>query len=384
MILSAVMEMSDEDGSSAVVCLSGMIRSGWRAEIGHVLRAGARDRQGVTTMRVAVFSTKPYDRQFLEAGNASAGFPHELVFLEPRLSVESAPLAARTSAICAFVNDCLDRSVLERLAALGIKLIVLRSAGFNNVDLPAAGALKLAVARVPAYSPQAIAEHTLALILSLDRKIHKAYARVREGNFSLDGLLGFDLGVRTVGIIGTGKIGAAVARILHGFGCRILACDPTVNADVVRLGGVYVEMETLLATSDIITLHCPLLPETRHIIDSGAVARMKRGVMLINTSRGAVIDTQAMIDGLKTGAIGYLGLDVYEEEDGLFFENLSEDVIQDDIFARLLTFPNVLVTGHQGFFTAEALTAIAAATIDNLSSFERTGRAAHQIAPVPR
>lgn len=332
-------------------------------------------------MRVAVFSTKVYDREFLEAGNASAGLPHELIFLEPRLSVETAPLAANSGAICAFVNDCLDRQVLERLAALGIKLIVLRSAGFNNVDLLAAEALKLAVARVPAYSPQAIAEHTLALILSLDRKIHKAYARVREGNFSLEGLLGFDLNGRTVGIVGTGKIGTVVARILQGFGCHILACDPAVNAEVVALGGVYVELDALLAASDIITLHCPLMPETRHIIDRRAVARMKRGVMLINTSRGGVIDTQAMIDGLKTGAIGYLGLDVYEEEDGLFFENLSQDVIQDDVFARLLTFPNVLVTGHQGFFTSEALTAIAAATIGNLSSFEVTGVATHQIVP---
>nr|WP_319024292.1 2-hydroxyacid dehydrogenase [Sphingobium sp. PNB] len=333
-------------------------------------------------MRVAVFSTKPYDRQFLEVGNAAAGFPHDLAFLEARLSVETAPLAAGSGAVCAFVNDCLDRLVLERLAVLGIKLVVLRSAGFNNVDLLAADALKLPVARVPAYSPQAIAEHTLALILSLDRKIHKAYARVREGNFSLEGLLGFDLNGRTVGIVGTGKIGAVVARILNGFGCHILACDPTANAEIVAMGGIYVELDALLAASDIITLHCPLLPETRHIIDSRAVARMKRGVMLINTSRGGVIDTQAMIDGLKTGVIGYLGLDVYEEEDGLFFENLSQDVIQDDIFARLLTFPNVLVTGHQGFFTGEALTAIAAATIENLSSFEGTGVAAHQIAPV--
>nr|WP_328804627.1 2-hydroxyacid dehydrogenase [Sphingobium psychrophilum] len=333
-------------------------------------------------MRVAVFSTKPYDRQFLEVGNAAAGFPHDLAFLEARLSVETAPLAAGSGAVCAFVNDCLDRLVLERLAVLGIKLVVLRSAGFNNVDLLAADALKLPVARVPAYSPQAIAEHTLALILSLDRKIHKAYARVREGNFSLEGLLGFDLNGRKVGIVGTGKIGAVVARILNGFGCHILACDPTANAEIVAMGGIYVELDALLAASDIITLHCPLLPETRHIIDSRAVARMKRGVMLINTSRGGVIDTQAMIDGLKTGVIGYLGLDVYEEEDGLFFENLSQDVIQDDIFARLLTFPNVLVTGHQGFFTGEALTAIAAATIENLSSFEGTGVAAHQIAPV--
>lgn len=333
-------------------------------------------------MRVAVFSTKPYDRQFLEAGNAAAGFPHDLAFLEARLSVETAPLAAGSGAVCAFVNDCLDRLVLERLAVLGIKLVGLRSAGFNNVDLLAADALKLPIARVPAYSPQAIAEHTLALILSLDRKIHKAYARVREGNFSLEGLLGFDLNGRTVGIVGTGKIGAVVARILHGFGCHILACDPTANAEIVAMGGIYVELDALLAASDIITLHCPLLPETRHIIGSRAVARMKRGVMLINTSRGGVIDTQAMIDGLKTGVIGHLGLDVYEEEDGLFFENLSQNVIQDDIFARLLTFPNVLVTGHQGFFTGEALTAIAAATIENLSSFEGTGVAAHQIAPV--
>ncbi|HUF21910.1 MAG TPA: 2-hydroxyacid dehydrogenase [Burkholderiales bacterium] len=323
-------------------------------------------------MKVAVFSTKPYDRQFLERANAEAG--HELLFLDARLTTSSAALANGAQTACAFVNDMLDRGTLTLLRDIGVRLVALRSAGFNNVDLQAARELGIAISRVPAYSPHAVAEHTAALILALNRKIHRAYARVREGNFALDGLLGFDLRGRTVGIVGTGKIGVGVARIMNGFGCHLIGHDPEANPDFETLGGRYVSLPTLFAESDIVTLHCPLTPATRHLIDDAAVAAMKPGVMLINTSRGAVIDTKAVIKGLKSGRIGHLGLDVYEEETDLFFENLSDQMIHDDVFARLLTFPNVLVTGHQGFFTAEALTAIAETTIANISSFERTGQ----------
>ncbi len=325
-------------------------------------------------MKVAVFSTKSYDRDFLSAANRAAGSPHELVFLEPRLQAETAPLAGDAGAVCAFVNDRLDRRTLTLLAAQGMRLAALRSAGFNHVDLAAAEALGIAVARVPAYSPHAVAEHTVALILSLNRQIHRAYARVREGNFALDGLLGFDLHGRTLGIIGTGKIGMTVARIMRGFGCHILASDPAPTPELAAHGGAYADIDALLAQSDIISIHCPLTPRTRHLIDAAAIARMKRGAMLINTSRGAVVDTGAVIAGLKSGAIGHLGLDVYEEEGDLFFENLSDQLLQDDVFARLLTFPNVLITGHQAFFTAEAMRAIADTTIGNISSFERTGQ----------
>lgn len=232
---------------------------------------------------------------------------------------------------------------------------------------------------MPAYSPWAVAEHAVALMLALNRKIHRAYARVREGNFALEGLLGFDFHGRTVGLIGVGRIGLAVARIMRGFGCRVIAFDPARSEELIQLGGEYATLDELLAASDVISLHCPLTPETRHLIDAAAVARMKPGVMLINTSRGAVIETSAVIDGLKSGKIGYLGLDVYEEEGDLFFEDLSEQVIQDDVFARLLTFPNVLITGHQAFFTREALTAIAETTIENISAFEKTGEPVHPV-----
>ncbi len=231
----------------------------------------------------------------------------------------------------------------------------------------------MTVVRVPAYSPEAVAEHTIGLMLALNRKIHRAYARVREGNFSLEGLLGFDMNGKTVGIIGTGKIGRIVARILKGFGCRLLAYDPYPHPEIEELGGRYVELPELFAQSDIITLHVPLTPETQHLIDAGAIAQMKRGVMLINTSRGALLDTEVMVEALKSGQIGYLGLDVYEEEADLFFEDLSNTVIQDDVFARLLTFPNVIVTGHQAFFTQTALAAIAETTLSNISEWERIG-----------
>lgn len=330
-------------------------------------------------MKVAVFSSKSYDREFLDSANAAANAGHELSYFEVKLDLQSAVLAAGHEAVCAFVNDQLDRNVLEKLAAQDTKLVALRSAGFNHVDLAAAYDLDIRVGRVPAYSPQAVAEHTVALILSLNRKIHKAYARVREGNFALEGLLGFDLSGRSVGIVGTGKIGLCMARIMRGFGCQLLAFDPHPDPELEELGGRYVELSELLSSSDIISLHCPLTPATHHLINRSAIDQMKPGVMVINTSRGAVVDTKAMIAGLKSGKIGYLGLDVYEEESDLFFENLSDQTIQDDVFARLLTFPNVLITGHQAFFTREAMSSIAQTTIGNISSFERTGFPVHPV-----
>lgn len=330
-------------------------------------------------MKVAVFSTKPYDREFLAQANLPAGDAHELRFLEPRLGIETAALAHDAAAVCAFVNDVLDRPVLELLGAGGTKLVALRCAGFNNVDLAAARELGIAVARVPAYSPEAVAEHTVALILSLNRNIHRAYARVREGNFALDGLLGFDLKGRTIGIVGTGRIGICVARIMVGFGCRVLGFDIRHDPEFTQIGGCYTDLDELLSGSDIVTLHCPLTPQTHHLINAKAIDAMKPGVMIINTGRGALVETRALIKGLKSGRIGHVGLDVYEEESDLFFENLSEQIIQDDVFARLLTFPNVLITGHQAFFTSEALSAIAGTTIGNISQFERTGQPTHPV-----
>lgn len=328
-------------------------------------------------MKIAVFSTKPYDAKYL--GLAAAG-AHELVFLEARLTPDSAPLAAGCDGVCAFVNDDLGKDVITLLAEGGVRLIALRSAGFNHVDLATAASCGIAVGRVPAYSPHAVAEHAVAMLLTLNRKTHRAYNRVREGNFALDGLLGFDLNGKTVGIIGTGQIGAVVARILSGFGCHLLAHDPYENPDCIALGARYVPLDELFAASDVITLQCPLTPRTHHLIDTRAIAQMKRGVMLINTSRGAVVDTRALIRGLKSGAVGSVALDVYEEEGDLFFEDLSASFIPDDVFARLLTFPNVLITGHQAFFTEEALTAIAETTIANVAAFELSGAPLH---PVP-
>ena len=330
-------------------------------------------------MDVTVFSTHSYDRRFLEAANEAAGSPHRFAWIEARLTPETARLAQGSAAACLFVNDSADRASLALLAEVGVRFLALRSAGFNHVDLVAAQRLGIAVGRVPAYSPHAVAEHAAALILALNRKTHRAYARVREGNFALDGLLGFDLFGKTVGIVGTGTIGIETARIMRGFGCTILGFDPAPDPDFEGLGGRYAPLEDLLAQSDIVSLHCPLNPRTRHLIDAAAIERMKPGVMLINTSRGAVIDTVALIAGLKSGRIGHVGLDVYEEEGDLFFENLSDEVIQDDVFARLLTFPNVLITGHQAFFTAEALRAIADTTVANLSQFEKTGTALHPV-----
>lgn len=327
-------------------------------------------------MRIAVFSTKPYDRTFLAKANEGRG--HELVYLDARLTAETAPLAAGFAGICVFVNDTLDAEVLQILHGNGTRLIALRSAGFNNVDLQAAERLDMTVARVPAYSPHAVAEHAVALVLSLNRMTFRAYNRVREGNFSLDGLLGFDLFGKTVGVIGTGKIGLIFADIMHGFGCRILAQDPYPSPDAKSFVE-YVALEQLLGQADIVSLHCPLTPETDHLIDASAVAQMKDGVMLINTGRGRVIDTKAVIEGLKSGKIGRLGLDVYEEEEHLFFQDLSQRVISDDQFMRLTTFHNVLITGHQAFFTAEALTNIAETTIANITAFDSGNGTLHRV-----
>lgn len=318
-------------------------------------------------MEVAVFGTKSYDRQFLQA--AADGTDIEWNFIEPRLTETTAPLAYPFEAICCFVNDEISSGVLQKLSKGKTKLIAMRCAGYNNVDLPVAHELGIQVARVPAYSPYAVAEHAVGLILTLNRKYHKAYNRVREGDFSLGGLLGFDLHGKTVGVIGTGKIGQIFARIMYGFGCKLLAFDVHQAEECQNLGVKYETLEELLAQSDIISLHCPLLPVTKHLINDKSISKLKPGAMIINTSRGGLIDTKAAIEGLKSGQIGSLGIDVYEEEAELFFEDKSESVIQDDVFARLVTFPNVLVTGHQGFFTQNALEAIANVTVQNLQEF---------------
>ena len=319
-------------------------------------------------MRVVVFSTKPYDRRFIEA--ASAGHDHQFTFLETRLAADTASLADGFPVVCAFVNDRLDGDVIESLASAGVKLIALRCSGYNNVDLAAAARHGIVVVRVPAYSPHAVAEHTLALLLALNRRIHRAYNRVREGNFGIDGLLGFDLHGKTAGVVGTGRIGAIVCRLLRGLGCRVVAYDVHQNPDCEKIGVEYINLIDLFRNADIVTLHCPLTPETRHVINPETVSEMKQGVMLVNTSRGSLVDSQAVINGLKSGKIGAMALDVYEEEADVFFEDLSNEVLQDDTLARLLTFPNVLMTSHQAFFTREAMANIAETTLDNITRFE--------------
>ncbi|MFZ5477391.1 MAG: 2-hydroxyacid dehydrogenase [Myxococcota bacterium] len=320
-------------------------------------------------MQIAMFDTHVYDRASFEAENAQG--KHTIRFLEPRLTEETAPLARGSAAVCAFVNDELDEPTLRILRNSGTRLIALRSAGFNNVELAAAARLGLRVARVPEYSPHAVAEHAVTLVLALNRKIHRASARVRDWNFSLEGLVGFDLYGKTVGIVGTGRIGRATARIFHGFGCRILAFDLRPDpAFVAETGARYVGLPEIYREADVISLHVPLTPSTHHLIDAQALAAMRPGVMLINTGRGALIDSRALIGALKSGRVGAAGLDVYEEEEGVFFRDLSDRVLQDDVLARLLTFPNVLVTAHQGFLTAEALTSIARVTLENVSAFE--------------
>jgi D-lactate dehydrogenase len=320
-------------------------------------------------MEIAFFSTKPYDRNTFNAANGNHHY--NFVFFETKLNYQTATLAKGFTTVCTFVNDVVDRSTLALLAQNGTKLLALRCAGYNQVDVEAANQVGIQVVRVPAYSPYAVAEHTFGLILSLNRKIHRAYNRVREGNFALEGLLGFDLHGKTIGIIGTGKIGKIVAQIAQGFGLKILTYDLYPNPACEKNGVTYVDLITLLQQSQIVTLHCPLTPESRYLIDSMAITQMQPGVMLINTSRGALVDTQAVISGLKSGKISALGLDVYEQESELFFENLSEQIIQDDVFERLMTFPNVLVTAHQAFFTQEALQNIAETTLRNIADFDQ-------------
>jgi D-lactate dehydrogenase len=318
-------------------------------------------------MRVAVFGTQPYDRHFLDAVNTAHA--HELVYFEPHLSALTAPLANGFPGVCIFVNDPADAQTLEILSAGGTQLLALRCAGFNQVDLKMADQLGLTVVRVPAYSPYSVAEHAVGLILMLNRKLHKAYNRVRDDNFVLEGLLGFDLHGSTVGIIGTGKIGLCFAQIMQGFGCNLVAYDKFQNAACLEMGITYLELPELLALSDIVSLHCPLTPETYHLINPQMLAHLKPGAMLINTSRGGLIDTPAVITAIKSGQVGYLGIDVYEQEEDLFFQDRSDTVIQDDTFQLLQSFPNVVITAHQAFFTRNALTNIAETTLANITAF---------------
>jgi D-lactate dehydrogenase len=319
-------------------------------------------------VKIAVYSTQAYDRRFLDeaiiAGGNDGRFT--LVYLEAALSLETALLAKDCDAVCVFVNDVLSAEVLAALKELGVRAVLLRCAGFNNVDLKTASTLGFFVARVPAYSPEAVAEHAMAMVMTLNRNTHRAYNRVREGNFMLDGLLGMTISGKTAGIIGTGKIGLATARIFAGFGCTVLGYDPVPSPS---FSGVMVGLPELLTRADIVSLHCPLLPATRHMINAETLALMKPGAMLINTSRGGLIDTAAVIAALKSRQLGHLAIDVYEQESTLFFQDHSSDIIDDDVFQRLMTFPNVLVTGHQGFFTIEALREICAVTIANVACF---------------
>lgn len=319
-------------------------------------------------MKIAFFSAQPYDKVFFNRYNDTTGF--ELVYFEVALHTATASLAEGCTAVCIFVNDKANREVIQQLAAKGVRFIALRCAGFNNVDLQAAAEYGLRVCRVPAYSPEAVAEHALAMILTLNRKTHKAYNRVREQNFSLNGLLGFNMHGKTVGVVGTGNIGQAFCHIMLGLGCRVLAFDLVASKALEQAGVVFVPLIELMQQSDIISLHCPLTDQTRHIIGEQTIPLMKDGVMLINTSRGALIDTPRVIEALKTGKIAYLGIDVYEQEEKLFFRDLSADIIQDDTIQRLMSFPNVLVTAHQAFFTGEALTQIALTTLKNIAELQ--------------
>jgi D-lactate dehydrogenase len=318
-----------------------------------------------TKTLVSVYDTKPYDREYLQAAHGVEAL--KLRFHDFRLEPETALSAEGAAAVCVFVNDDLQRSTLEQLAKAGVRLVTLRCAGFNNVDLKAAKQFGIAVTRVPSYSPHAVAEHTVALILTLNRKIHRAFVRVRELNFSLNGLVGFDLHGKTAGIIGTGKIGRIVGEILKGFGMRVVASDPYASPEwAARHGIEYMDVRELAKISDIVSLHAPLTPQTDHLVNREFIAFMKPGAMLVNVSRGRLVHTTALIEALKTGQIGGVALDVYEEEEGVFFEDLSGQVLQDDELARLLTFPNVLITAHQAFLTREALSEIARVTVENL------------------
>jgi D-lactate dehydrogenase len=317
------------------------------------------------SQKISFFSTQSYDKSFFEKYNADFGF--ELEFFEVQLNSRTINLMQNTAIVCVFVNDVVDAEVIEKLAENGVKIIALRCAGFNNVDLIAAKKAGVRVCRVPSYSPEAVAEHAMAMILTLNRKTHKAYNRVREQNFSLNGLLGFDLHGKTVAVIGTGNIGKAFAKIVLGFGCKVLAFDINKDQEMEGLGVHYETLENIFKWSDIISLHCPLNDNTKHMINKSSLSQMKDNIMLINTSRGALINTTDIIEALKDAKVGYLGIDVYEQEEKLFFKDLSEDIIQDDDIQRLMSFPNVLVTAHQAFFTNEALTQIATTTFENVS-----------------
>ncbi|CAN1213317.1 D-lactate dehydrogenase [Tumidithrix helvetica PCC 7403] len=333
-------------------------------------------------MKVAFFSTKTYDRQSFEAANAN--YHHELTFFDVQLNPKTAVLAADFLAVCMFVNDIADAATLDILASHGTRLLALRSAGFNTVDLQRSAELGIKVVRVPAYSPYAVAEHAVTLVLALNRKIYRAYNRVRDDNFSLEGLIGFDVYGCTVGVVGTGKIGMVFAKIMQGFGCSLLGYDAYPNDRFEAVGNAsYVSLPELLANSDIISLHCPLFPETRHLINANTIDQMKPGVMLINTSRGGLIDTTAVIAGIKSGKIGYLGIDVYEQEDELFFQDLSDSIIQDDTFQLLQSFSNVVITAHQAFLTRNALEGIATTTLSNITDFERGQSLKNEVAFQP-
>ena len=326
-------------------------------------------------MKIAFFSTQPYDKVYFDRYNTE----HEIIFFEARLNKQTVNLAKGCNAICTFVNDQLGAGVLNALKEMGIKIIAQRCAGFNNVDVVTAKQNDITVVRVPAYSPHAVAEHAVALIMTLNRKTHKAYNRVREGNFSLDRLTGFDLFGKTVGVIGTGKIGQCFARIMHGLGCKVVAFDIIVSKELEDLGIKYMSLKEVLEQSNIVSLHCPLTEQTKHLINSETLGMMRKGAMLINTSRGALVDTKAVINVLKNGKLAYLGLDVYEQEETLFFHDLNENVITDDILVRLLGFPNVLITSHQGFLTDEALTQIAMVTLQNISDFEKNKKLTNKV-----
>lgn len=320
-------------------------------------------------MKIALFSSKPYDQRSFETYNDHPDLI--FTFFETHLNANTVELTKGFDAVCVFVNDKVDANTIQQMSKHDVRLIALRCAGFNNVDLQAAKENNIKVVRVPAYSPEAVAEHTMALILTLDRKTHKAYNRVREGNFSLNRLIGFNLYQKTVGVIGTGKIGAAFCRILKGFGCNILAFDPYESEELVKLGVQYEPLSVVLSQADIVSLHCPLTTNTKHLINRETITLMKDGVMLINTSRGALINTADVIEGLINQKIAYLGIDVYEQEEHLFFEDFSERIIQDDYILRLNSFPNVLITAHQAYFTKEAMYEIATTTLKNIIAFKQ-------------
>ena len=320
-------------------------------------------------MKTAVYSARRYDKTMLAQANEGAG--HELRFLEDRLSRETAILAEGCEAVCVFVNDTVDAEVLGILAGQGTRLVATRSTGYNHVDAAAARRLGIAVVRVTDYSPNSVAEFAVGLLLAVNRKIARASVRTREGNFDLDGLMGFDLHGKTVGVIGTGKIGAIFARIMAGFGCTLVGYDRYPTPAFEALGGRYIGVDELLACSDVVSLHCPLLEETHHIVNAAALARVKRGCVLVNTSRGGLVDTEAAVQALKSGQLGGLAIDVYEQEASLFFQDLSSTIITDDVIQRLVSFPNVIVTGHQAFFTVEAIGQIMRTTIDSIGAFER-------------